>query len=95
MKLVIDERAYINIDRYNHTVVVLEPKTKNHHLNNGEGIKRTTVGYYRNTPHAIQALIKYRIAAQDTVEDLESYHKLLVMEHEYFEKVVNELKNIQ
>lgn len=95
MKLVIDERAYINIDRYNHTLVVIEPKRKNHRLNKGEGLTKTIVGYYRNTPHAILALIKYRIAAQETVEDLESYHKLLVKEHEYIEKVVNELKNMQ
>lgn len=93
MKIQIDDKAYINVDKYNYTLVVLALR-KDSRLNQSEPkyIERT-IGYYTSPLRALIALRDYRISNRDIETDLTGFIALLQEQNERLEAQLTKIES--
>ncbi|MRI80716.1 hypothetical protein GIY11_01540 [Aerococcaceae bacterium DSM 109653] len=92
MRVNIDENAFIKLDQYNHTLVVLEPKTVNHLTKDTSTLREKIIGHYRNAEQALIGLRNYRIAQSEDVLTIIDYYELLREENDRIQSILLSLK---
>ncbi len=90
MRIIIDESAYIEIDKFNHMLYVTTEDKKSTFLKKPPRITKP-IGFYQSIQAALTALLKYRINTKDMDCSLEEYIYILKQEQEKLQNKLDEL----